>query len=51
MTEIFEIDKSAIYKIGRLQLKGNELINTLANGLKYEELSERLEMDGVNHEG
>lgn len=47
MSEIFEIKKSAIYKIGGLEITGNDLIHKVANGLRYEELSEQL---GGNNE-
>ena len=50
MSEILEIKKSAIYRIGGLELLGSELMHQLANGLRYEELSEHLKKDGVNNE-
>ena len=50
MSEILEIDTSAIYKIGGLELPGNELIHTVANGLRYEELSEHFKKESVNNE-
>lgn len=40
--EIFEINESAIYRIGSLEIPGNELIHKVANGIRYEELSERM---------
>lgn len=42
MTEIFEIDKSAVYKIGEAEIKGDILIQKVINGLRFEEFSERL---------
>ena len=40
--EILEIDKSATYRIGSLEILGNELIHKVANGLRYEELSNHM---------
>ena len=40
--EIVEIDKSAIYRIGGLEIPGNELIHKIANGIRYEELREQI---------
>lgn len=42
MSEIFEIDKSAVYKIGEAEIKGEILIQKFIKGLRYEEFSERL---------
>ena len=42
MREIFEIDKSAVYKIGEAEIKGDILIQKFIKGLRYEEFSERL---------
>ena len=42
MTEILEIDKSATYRIGSLEIPGNELIHKVANGIRYEELSNHM---------
>lgn len=40
MNEILEIDNNAIYKIGSLELLGSELIHKVANGYRYEKVSE-----------
>lgn len=47
--EILEIDCSAIYKIGSLEIPGNELIHKVANGIRYEEISEHFK-EGVTNE-
>jgi len=49
MSEILEIQESATYKIGGLELQGNELKHKIANGLRYEKLTEHLK-DGVTNE-
>lgn len=49
MSEIFEIDKSAIYRIGRLEIPGNELIHKVANGIRYEKIKDEFK-DGVTNE-
>ncbi len=48
MSEIVEIDKTATYVIGSLKLSGNELIHKVANGLRYEEISNSL--GGANND-
>jgi len=47
MKEILEIDNSAIYKIGSLELQGDELKHHLANGLRYEEIKEQFHKESV----
>ena len=49
MTEILEIKDSAIYKIGRLEIQGKELKQTIANGFRYEQIKKQFK-DGVNNE-
>lgn len=50
MSEILEINTSATYKIGSLEIPGNELIHKVANGIRYEELSEHFQKESVNDE-
>lgn len=47
--EILEIDTSAIYKVGSAEIPGNELIHKVANGIRYEEISEHFK-EGVTNE-
>ena len=42
MKEIFEIDKTAVYKIGEAEIKGDILIQKFIKGVRFEEFSERL---------
>ena len=50
MSDILEIDKSATYRVGSLEIPGNELIHKVANGLRYEEIREHFKKESVTNE-
>lgn len=49
MSEILEICDNSTYRIGGLEIQGDELKHHLANGLRYVELSKHMK-DGVINE-
>lgn len=48
MSEILEISDKSIIRICGLELEGHELKHHLANGLRYQELSEQLKEGVIN---
>ncbi len=49
MNEILEIDIERTYNVHGLELTGKDLIHKVANGLRYEEISEHFK-EGVTNE-